>query len=379
MGDSAAPPMSRSAKKSPKKAVSVEGMYDVENQVKGVRFSVQTGIGGPSRKCFTPWLASDAPEGRFPTVLVSGAPLANVGKAGENKRGIAVYEFAVAGQTKHSSRIALMMDPESQLELRSLLTLLVSKLSEAYSPIHKSTWYQDSFPALTDGTKVFTATSGLQAPENFVNMTFEDDENKWDSPSKTWAPFMYGSDVTAGRWYPRIKIGTGTQVHMFNTKNKAYGRVTEDGHNVYPGSAGVTTDNANILRTMLGSEHYQRKQWTARTMIQVTGVEFKCGQVGVTAEGNPRYGISPVFHLRTIGPMALQEVSLTTEAGGITEEQRVSAMTAVIFKDLPTPTRKRKSRDAAPLFNHPKKKTPSIPDSDISDIESTIASDGEDA
>lgn len=334
---------------------SESAIFDVERQLKATKLAADTRAGGGKTErhgVHTPWLNKGSQEGYFPTVIVRNATLGMVGKAGDGKRGFTQYTFKTnGGPDKTQTRIAIGLEPNQHDDLQKMLCGILDKLIAMRHPVQKSMYYQMMFPTkLLDGTQVFNATAGLTNPSSFAEMQFEDSDTQWDSPGRTWGPFLYGGEEAQSSWYPKVRVDDQSQVFLMNSKKKQFQRTSENEQIVYPRD-GIQVGNHNMLNTLLSSELYKGKQWRANLSLQVTGIEFKCGQTGTTMEGNPRYGISPVFSMKAVGPIALQEHSQAVEEGGMTPDQLMAAQMAAVFEGMTTPNRKRKIKDQvhAPL------------------------------
>ena len=337
----------------------VAGIYDVERQLSTCRLSVsKSNFGNYKTANHTPWLAKGSQEGYFPTVVVKGATLGSVGKSGEGRRGFDIFSYANKGIQVHTTRMSVGLDCENHDDVRQMLCGVFDKLVAKRHPISKSKYYQDTFPEkLIDGTHVFTATEAMLNPQSYIDMSFEDEATRWDSPDRTWGSFLFGDEDTQTTWYPKVKVSDESQIFLMTTKKKQFQRTSENDQVVYPRD-GIQVKNYNVLRTLLDSDLYKNKQWRANLCLQVTGIELKCGQVGTTVDGNPRWAVAPLFTMKAVGPIVLYEHNQSVEEGGLTPDQLNAAQMSVLFEGMSAPNRKRKIKDH---LAHPAKVSKSTP------------------
>ena len=297
---------------------------------------------------FTPMLPYGSIDGYFPTTPLKGCTLASNGKKGTDTRGFKIVDFVMkkGGAKGQFLSLALGVPKEGQW-MSDIIKGSIDRFVEAYDPIKKSSWYQKTFPQLDDGTKVFTATAALQSPDQFQYMTLEGD-GEWDSPQKTWGPFVYGSDDDA-KMYINLSVDeTRHVVRCFDEKMKKMSKKEVGTVMMYP-KDGIALSNTTQLKLFLESEFYTKKRWTARVMARITRVVFKCGKVGVHAgTDNPIYGVYPVFKFKTDSDVALIESSSTS--GMLDEDTLDVAKNLLLYEGLPMPTKKRKRAAAKKVF-----------------------------
>lgn len=372
--------MSQSVSSTTANVSATDGIYDdVDRQLSRLTVKARTG-GYTKSQCvaFNVWLGRGSPEGSTPAVKVDNATLGMVGKSIEKRRGLDVYQYNAGSEVISAVKLAIGVDAVSQPKLRELLRGSLKKLVEANDPIVKSRWFEKTFSeTLNDGTKVFRGTTALLTPEEYLDMSFQEDA-VWDSPSATFAPFMFGSDEEETKWYIKSKVSDDAQVYLYTNKKgyTEYAKTTEDGQVVYP-KGGVPVKNTNMLKTLLASKLYRDKIWRAKCILKLTGITLKTAASGTTPDGSIVYSVYPVFSFTVPTAVVLVEHDPTNdEEGGLTDKQRDAATRAVLFEGMVSPKRKRKSRDnaVAPLFNAPSKKG-KAGESDEDEFES----DGEEA
>jgi hypothetical protein len=298
---------------------------------------------------FTPMLPYGSVDGYFPVTTLKGCTLASNGKKGTDSRGFKVVDFVMksGGAKGQFLSLALGVPKEGQW-MSDLIKGSIDRFVDLYDPIKKSSWYQATFPQLDDGTKVFTATAALQSPEQFQYMTIEG-EGEWDSPQKTWGPFVYGSDDDTKMYINLSVEETRYVIRCFDEKMKKMGKKEPDSVVVYP-KDGVALANATQLKLFLESEFYKKTRWTARVMARITRVVFKCGQTGTHAgTDNPTYGIYPVFKYKTDSDVALIESS-NIGSGMLDEDTLDVARNLLLYEGLPMPTKKRKRAAPKKIF-----------------------------
>lgn len=340
-------------------APTAEGIYDVTRQLQGLVVKPRkAGYGSKTAIAFNAWLAKGAPEGALPTVVVRGAVMGSVGKSSEHRRGFDQHDFAIGGNVTTSTRVALGLSSEDQPNLKELVRGAFDKFLAARNPVTRSKFYQDSFPdRIVDGTQVFTATQAMLNPQEYVDMEFTDEDNRWDSPSRTWGSFLFGEADDDSMWYTKARINDDSVIYMYTNKMKQLQTTKEGGQVVYP-RGGIEVKNAGVLRTLLNSDLYKNKHWRVHSTVSLTGLELKCGQVGETSAGHPRYAVAPVFSFKCSGAIMLMEHDQAADEGGLTADQRASAQMAAVFEGMTAPSRKRKIKDqvatqnaVAPTFN----------------------------
>lgn len=357
-----------------------DGIYeDVDRQLS--RLTVRARTGGYSKSqaaAFNVWLGRGSPEGSTPAVKVDGAVLGMVGKSLEKRRGLDVYQYNAGSEVVSAVKLAIGVDAVSQPKLRELLRGSLEKLVEANDPIAKSRWFEKTFSeTLNDGTKVFRGTTALISPEEYIDMSFQEDA-VWDSPSATFAPFMFGSDEDETKWYIKTKVSEDAQVYLYSNKKgfTEYSKTSEDGQVVYP-KGGVPVKNTNMLKTLLSSKLYRDKIWRAKCILKLTGITLKCAPSGTTADGSVVNSVYPVFSFTVPTAVVLVEHDpANDEEGGLTDKQREAATRAVLFEGMVSPKRKRKSRESAvaPTFSMGAKKNKGAESE-----EDEFESEGEDA
>jgi hypothetical protein len=328
---------------------------------------------------FNIWLNHGAPEGSTPAVKIDGATLGMVGKSQEKKRGLDVYQYNAGAEVVSAVKLAIGVDAVTQPKLRELLTGVLKQLVAINDPVTKSRWFEKTFSdTLTDGTKVFRGAAALTNPIEFLDMSLQEDA-VWDSPSATFAPFMYGPDDGDTKWYIKTKVNENAQVYLYTNKKgiTEFPKTVEDGQVVYP-KGGVPVKNTNMLKTLLASKLYREKIWRAKCILKLTGISFKCAPSGTTSEGTVVNSVYPVFSFSVPTAVVLVEHDPSgDEEGGLSDKQRDIATRAVLFEGMVSPKRKRKARETAvaPMFNVPGGKKQKVTDSDEDEFES----DGEDA
>lgn len=372
--------MSKSVSSTQSTVPVTDGIYeDVDRQLSKLTVKARTGNYGKSQSApFNVWLGRGSPEGTTPAVKVDGATLGMVGKSMEKRRGIDVYQYNVGNDVASAVKLAIGVDAISQPKLRELLRGVLQKLVEVNDPITKSRWFEKTFSeTLNDGTKVYRATTALTSPQEFVDMSFQGDD-VWNSPSATFAPFLFGQHDDDTKWYIKSKISDDAQVYLYTNKKGCteFSKTSEDGQVVYP-KGGVPVRNTNMLKTLLSSKLYREKIWRAKCILKLTGITLKTAVSGTTSEGTPLYSVYPVFSFTVPTAVILVEHDPAVDDDeGLTDKQRDAATRAVLFEGMVSPKRKRKTRDDtnAPLFNSSSKKTKQT-ESD----EDEFDSEGEDA
>lgn len=328
---------------------------------------------------FNMWLQRGSPEGSTPAVKIDGATLGMVGKSQEKRRGLDVYQYNAGAEVVSAVKLAIGVDAVTQPKLRELLTGALKQLVTMNDPVTKSRWFEKTFSdTLTDGTKVFRGAAALTNPIEFLDMSLQEDA-VWDSPSATFAPFVYGPDDDDTKWYIKTKVNEDAQVYLYTNKKgiTEFPKTAEDGQVVYP-KGGVPVKNTNMLKTLLASKLYREKVWRAKCILKLTGISLKCAPSGTTSEGTVVNSVYPVFSFSVPTAVVLVEHDPSTdEEGGLTDKQREIATRAVLFEGMVSPKRKRKARETAvaPMFNAAGGKKPKTADSDDDDFES----EGEDA
>ena len=364
-----------------------EGIYeDVERQLLGLQVKHRTSSWTTKGQTapYNTWIARGSPEGGTPAVKVEGVSLGMTGKSADKKRGLDIFEYMVGGESKTAVKLAIGVDAVTCPKLRALLRGAMENLVKVADPITKSRWYEKTFSDhLTDGTKVFRATSALQSPEEFLDMSFQEDA-VWDSPSSTWAPFLYGPEEDDTKWYIKTKVSEDAQVYLYSNKKGVteFNKTSEEGQVVYP-RGGVPVKNTNMLRTLLSSKLYREKTWRAKCILKLTGITLKCAPSGTNPEGGQMFSMYPVFTFTIPTAVVLVEHDpASDEDGGLTDKQREAATRAVLFEGMVAPKIKRKSRENAPLFNQSGKKRTKVDTPEAvqeSDEEEELDTEGEDA
>jgi len=328
---------------------------------------------------FNMWLQRGSPEGSTPAVKIDGATLGMVGKSQEKRRGLDVYQYNAGAEVVSAVKLAIGVDAVAQPKLRELLTGALKQLVTMNDPVTKSRWFEKTFSdTLTDGTKVFRGAAALTNPIEFLDMSLQEDA-VWDSPSATFAPFVYGPDDDDTKWYIKTKVNEDAQVYLYTNKKgiTEFPKTAEDGQVVYP-KGGVPVKNTNMLKTLLASKLYREKVWRAKCILKLTGISLKCAPSGTTSDGAVVNSVYPVFSFSVPTAVVLVEHDPSTdEEGGLTDKQREIATRAVLFEGMVSPKRKRKARETAtaPMFNATGGKKQKTADSDDDEFES----EGEDA
>jgi hypothetical protein len=379
MSSSASSPSPKNAKKDGVPA-SADGIYeDVGRQLSGLYLKARKNRGGRSKDdsvTIATYLARGSPEGSCPAVKVDDASLGMVGKSSDVRRGLDVFEYTAGTEKIVSVKLALGLDPETQSSLKELLIGVVGKIGTFKNTLTKSSWYQNTFESLNDGTKVYNSTNCIQNPEGFRNVTL-DDEYVWESPSSTWGPFLYGDEQDT-KWYTKARVSEDAQVYLYSNKKGIveYAKTSEEGQVVYP-KGGVPVKNTNMLKTLLSSKLYSEKMWRAKCVLRLTSISLKCAPTGVNSAGNQQHAVYPVFNFTIPTAVVLVEYNPSVDdEGGLTDKQREDATRAVLFAGMVAPKIKRKSREAAvaPVFKKRKTDSVDVDDDDDEDIDT----DGED-
>lgn len=332
---------------------------DVDRQIKGMAVKQNAGAYAKKNQAGNAvWNERGTPEGAFPMVKVPQASLGLTGKAIEKRRGVDLFEFSVSPtETKTVAKVAIGLDPRKHGDVKKIMLAAIDKFKRTHDPIHKSIWYEKTFPHLDDGTKVFNATQALQGDgSDYLNLSFEG-EDVWDSPSTTFAPFLYDDD-SESLYYIKATIDPDARLYMYNNKKggSEFTKVTESDQVVYP-KGGIAVRNSNAIRTLIHSNLYKNNVWRMNSVMQLRGITFKCAQSSTTKEGYPSYTVYPTFNFVVSGCFVLVQSDNVVESSGssLTDKQRDAAIRACVFEGLTAPRASRKVR-AGPLFNLPAKK-----------------------
>jgi len=369
--------MSQSTAQPVRDQANTEGIYeDVPRQLSRLSIKTRTSTWQSKNQtaAFNVWLQRGSPEGSTPAVKVDGATLGMVGKSQEKRRGLDVYQYNAGSEVVAAVKLAIGVDAVTQPKLRELLVGALKQLVDMNDPIAKSRWFEKTFSeTLTDGTKVFRGTSALTTPTEFIDMSLQEDA-VWDSPSATFAPFLYGPEDDDTKWYIKTKVKEDAQVYLYTNKKgfTEFPRTSEDGQVVYP-KGGVPVKNTNMLKTLLSSKLYREKVWRAKCILKLTGISLKCASSGTNSDGTVVYSVYPVFSFTVPTAVVLVEHdSSCDDDGGLTDKQREIATRAVLFEGMVSPKRKRKTRETAtaPMFNTPGGKKPKSTESDEDEFDS---------
>ena len=334
-----------------------ETFADVDRQIKSMVVKANTGAYSKKNQAGNAlWNERGTPEGAFPLIKVLQASLGLTGKALEKRRGVDLYDFAVGPtETKTVCKVSLGLDPTKHTDVKKIMLAAIEKFKNAHDPIHKSMWYEKTFSQLDDGTKVFTATEPLQGDgSSYLGVSFEG-EDQWDSPSSTFAPFLY-DEKNESTYYIKATIDPEARMYLYNNKKggSEFSKVTESDQVVYP-KGGIAVKNTNAVRTLIHSNLYKNTIWRMNSVMQLRGITFKCAQSGTTSAGNPTYTVYPVFNFVVTGTFALVQSDAMEDSGSVlTEKQRDAAIKACVFEGMTAPRASRKARE--PLFNLPAKK-----------------------
>ena len=339
-----------SKNKAPPPAVSAEDMFSVEKQVENINFRETGNRNGKNTAgpVFSTYLKKPFPGNlNMPTVKIVDAPLGSVGKAVEQRRGINVTDYRLNDGSKgHIIKLAVCLTRADNGDIIKACRTAWEAFCKSHDPLKHSMWYQSKFPELDDGTKVHLATIGIDSPAEYCTMEIEDQSQMYDAPARTWGPSFYSDDDTA-RWYPKVRVQDSYSIFCRKSNGKLHGKVSEDGVAVY-NKDGVSIANTNMLKCFLGSKFYQGNQWRCTTMLEITSMEVRCGTRDRFRDTtNAKFGVYPVFTLRTGSSIIFTEVDESTTVSGLTPEQRDSAIMAHLFEGFPMPTRKRRVRDTA--------------------------------
>lgn len=346
-------------------------IFDHERQLGEIKLRKMTLSTKPG--AFAVNLGRIAPEGASPVLSVTDCTLGRIGKSEEGRRGFGVYTKGPSQFT----RLALGVGKSNEY-VGKYLERVIQCLVASHHP-NRDRWYQESFPELTNGTKVHFAGAPLLNPSSFNSVAFDQSyEHVWDEPARTWGPMISGDDEDY-RWYISARVDPDSKIFLYDPKkNKPFGKVNEGSLEVYS-KDGVDTSNANVLRAFLDSKVYRQKTWRVRCLLRLTSVEFRCAPITSVTEGEQRYVVYPTFSFATYGPIVLMETDPETTGSMVTDDQREDAAFAAVFGGLVAPSRKRKSRKTttdtqnAPVFNMVKK---SKKNADAEVIEGTDESDG---
>jgi len=365
-----------SKKKATKKkdVVAVDGMFDVERQKEAIVLR-ETKRSGKNVHgiVFSTFLKKGFPGGGCPIIKVENAVLGSVGKAIDQRRGLDLVEFRLDNGAKgHIVKLALGVNKAENPDLLTLCEAVWTRFCEMHNPLKQSQWYQSKFPELDDGTKVHLASVGFDSPDEFCTMDIEESHLSWDSPARTYGEAMFGDDEEA-RWYPKLKVRDEYSVYCYRSNGKPYGKIAESGIPTY-NKEGIPLNSVNLLKSFLGSNFYQGKQWRCTSMVQLTALEIRCGTRARFPEtGNPKYGIYPVFHLRTMGSIIFTEFDDSVDSSGLTPDQRENAIMAHLFAGRQAPPRKRKARDDTTSNKKKKSDEDSKSNGNESDEEESVA------
>lgn len=305
------------------------------------------------------------PLGPIPIVVVRNAPLGATGKRSERGRGLRVIDSANGS----FMTLALGLNRDTQKDLRTMLLAALRKHNEKFDPVQKSLIYQKAFPDLDDGTKVFKASYGLQSEEALMSMELSSPE--WDSPSRTFGPFLFSEEEDVPAWYTDVSVGTGFEardtapatdyrVLFYDDKGKQIPSKSEDGLNIYS-KGGIPLSSSKMVNAMTTSEFYLSNRWLCTAALHVTSIVIK---IGMNAQ--EERVLYPVFKMRTSGSIRMQMAPPQDMTGVITFEQRGSLLDAIIFEGVSGPSKKRR-RPAASVKTF-KKPAPSSPSADTEEL-----------
>ena len=325
------------------KRVDMETCYDQVRHVESFRLKEDSPhpSGGVS---FTPMLPWGSIDGFYPKSFTDKCTLGSNGPKDSGSRGFRVVDYTLksGGAKGQFLSLSLGIGREGQC-ISDMMSGCIDRFVQMH-PTSETAWYQSTFPELDDGTKVFLATKCLNNPKEYQYMTVEG-EGQWDSPQKTWGPFVYGSDDEV-RMY--VNLSVEQTVHVLKCFDEKKKKMSKKEHNsvvVYPRD-GIPLSNFTQLKPFLDSEFYKKTRWTARVLARISRVVFKCGIVGrhPTSE-NAIYGIYPVFKFKTESDILLTETT-SVMSNMLDEDTLEVARNLVLYEGLPMPTKKRKRATA---------------------------------
>ena len=289
----------------------------------------------------------DTVECGKPTIVIKKAGLVTVGKKGSNERGFKIIKYLLNGGKKGGTfvKCKMALGSADQDDLRGMCKGLLEKIVERRDPVKASQWYQNTF-GLEDGTAVFNATQELCAPQNYVNCELCEDQI-WDSPSKTFGPFLYGDQDANETWYANVNVHQGfpakddkplneCAIFCFDDKGKMCSNKSDDNLEVYNRS-GVPMLNETKFGVFLGSSFYTENSWRMTSGLRIASVKLKRM---TRVDGS--YVIVPHFNLSTTGNIRLQQYKLEKDDNYLSYDQRDAIMDSFIFEGVSAPSRKRK-------------------------------------
>lgn len=326
-------------------------MLNVATQLESVRFSQRSirSKRNANGLMFDVQLSGRNPAGRNPCCMVRNARLGVNGRMTDNARGIKVIEYVLDGKTGACgtmTKLALAFNRTDHEDIRMMCKGVFAKWMERHDPVRKSMWYQNNFPDLTDGTKVYSATRALVDPELFVDQEFEGAE-QYEGPSRTFGDFLYGEEEDSKPWYASLRVSEGFVatdlrpatdyvVAFFDEKGKPCTDKVESEMTVYK-KGGVPLMSPKMLKVLTESEFYKTNFWVCSTIMQLYALEIKCACIGPG-----QYCLYPVFQFRTNNSLCFRIKPMDAVVDGITYEQRDAIFSAAIFEGVNGPTKKRK-------------------------------------
>ena len=337
------------------KKVDLETCYDQVRHVEVFKLK-EDSIHPSDGLSFTPMLPWGSIDGYYPKSFTRGCTLGSNGPKDAGCRGFRVVDYTLKKGGAKGQFLSLSLGiPRTDQCLSDMISGCIDRFIEMH-PSSENAWYQNAFPELDDGTKVFLATKCLNNPKEYQYMNVEG-EGQWDSPQKTFGPLVYGSDDEV-RMYINLSVDeTASVLKCFDEKMKKMSKKEHNSVVVYPRD-GIPLSNVTQLKPFLDSEFYKKTRWTARVMARITRVVFKCGIVGrhpivaPNTEGNPIYGIYPVFKYKTESDILLIETN-NVMSNMLDDDTLEVARNLILYEGLPMPTKKRKRAAVKKIFGAP--------------------------
>jgi len=308
--------------------------------------------------------------GSIPTVMVNWCKLPPHGKKEENLRGVVSYT-SHNGNTFNRLKLALGNDTSS--DVFELCRRVHHTFAEQYPPVGKSMWWQRQFNFL-DGTKVFSGTAGVSDPELYNSFIF-DGSDKYSAPSKTFASALY-SDSPDAMWYASVSVPTygnrvtGDTIVLYDADLKPFKNKYDGSTEIYK-AGGIPIEDHDGVNTLSNSNFFKNHQWTCRTVLQLSSLEWK----SAIDETTGNRVVFPIFHFKTVGSIVLKVTPYVLPDGVVPVDKRKAFLDTLLFEGMAGSTKKRKTKTKA--VSKPKKVIVhhSIESSQDSDLEIVTASD----
>lgn len=359
----------------PRKKDEVEVVVDTQDLMKrqcaGLQLKANTKV-GPANDSASYYCnnAPGQPYGNYPTAVCKDMLMC---KTANDRKGIFVGKSNFSNSGCFSVLKVGLKSPGSQ-DLKELMKAAIVKADKHYSNASITAQKTHKFES---GAEVFQGCVYLRTPERFVECSVKGGNDNGDtfehysSPSRTWAPWLYGEEEET--FFTDISIDEGARLVLQDANGKTVGdqKLSAEGRVFYT-RGGMSFNDGNGIEGVLDSKWFKGKVWRANAVVRLARMVMHTGMVSNLQGDQDLKILYPEFKFRVTGDIVLREDASVTDYQTI-EDKAAQMFSNILYLGTQGPPRKRKKKKVADEGMAKKRSKEATSDTDaVAEVEEAI-------